>query len=324
MNVWKKWRKVVLFTVVLSCFLYIAPLEGEARSFPDVKEGYWAEEEIKWSKERGLMTGYKDGRFGPGDEMTEAQFAVMLARYFHMDVKEREDEKEHWAMNTYRTLARDGAVRLPGLRHDDIKNRAVTRGVVSQVFAHSQGEPAGLTESIAWMYQQGVTTGRKSGATEIERFDVNGKLTRAQAAVFFKRFHDKVGVEWQSEGLLDLTPEGSNEYTEKVRSLYRERNVTLYAREYGFGTADEEFYHLFQAYQGGLREFAIARTTRANFQLAAEAAVALGAPIRASELERAIVEAHERNEVVTVGEVELMPAHKDIFILWNETDDTGE
>lgn len=318
----EKWRHAFLCAVTLTCFLYIAPLEVHATSFPDVKEGYWAEEEITWASEKGLVTGYKDGRFGPGDEMTEAQFAVMLGRYFGMQGERKENE--HWAMNMYRTLARDGNLRLPGLRHDDIKNREVTRGIVSQAFAHTQGQASGLMESIAWMFEEGLTTGRKNGETETERFDVNGKLTRAQAAVFFKRFHDKVGTEWKSEGLLDLTPEGANEYTEKVRALYRERGVTVYARELGFGTADEEFYHLFQAYEGGLREFAVARTTQANFELAAEAAEELGAPIRAKELEEALVAAHETEETIMIKGVEIIPEKRDIFILWNMTNNIGE
>lgn len=36
--------------------------------------------DITWAKEQGLMTGYGDGRFGPGDPVTRAQLAAVLRR----------------------------------------------------------------------------------------------------------------------------------------------------------------------------------------------------------------------------------------------------
>ncbi|WP_177194683.1 S-layer homology domain-containing protein [Alteribacillus iranensis] len=311
----------VAATAALGSILYITSVNDStaepSESFPDVKNDYWAAEEIYWAEDRELIQGHKDGTFGPGEEMTEAQFVTMLSRYFGFETN-RVNDDNHWAQRAYQSLSHN-KLRMPGLRDNSIKNREVTRGVISQAFAHSQGQEQGLENSVAWMFAENITTGRKQGKSQMERYDVNGKLTRAQAAVFFKRFHDQSMSEWQAHSLLDLTPEGSNQYTEKVRELYEEKGITVYARgENGFGTADPEFYHLFQAYQLDVREYAVARTTEENFSLAARVGEALGAPVSANELRQALIRANETEEEIVISGVEIIPQKSDIFILWSE------
>lgn len=299
-----------------AAFLYITTPTGAAE-FTDVDNGYWAAEEIQWAEQEGLIHGYEDGSFHPGDNMTEAQFSVMLTRYFDMETSAPSD-LQHWAQPSYMTLSRH-YMRLPGLRDNAVKNRAVTRGTVAKVIAQSQAQEPGLQEAVAWMFEEGLTTGRQDGETETERFDANGKLTRAQAAVFFKRIDNHGYSVWRAGKMLDLTSEGSNQYTEMVRPLYREANVTLYARnDNSFGTANQEFYHLFQAYQGEMREFAVARTSRANFELAAQAAERLGAPADAGRMLEGIIEADESGSTQTVGQVEITPRPSDVFLVWDE------
>lgn len=48
-------------------------------SFPDIA-GHWGEEYIVKSAELGLFKGYGDGRFGPNDKVTRAQFVTVLYR----------------------------------------------------------------------------------------------------------------------------------------------------------------------------------------------------------------------------------------------------
>ncbi|MFB4166110.1 S-layer homology domain-containing protein [Alteribacillus sp. JSM 102045] len=323
--------KMAIATVTVSSFLYISeetPEKGtfepkevnaQSASFPDVKESYWAFDEITWAENSGLMTGYKDGSFGPGDEMTEAQFVTILQRYFGFEGSS--GGGSHWSQPSYQALSAH-SLRMPGLRDDSVKNREVTRGIISQALAHSQGQEPGLEKSVAWMFEEDLTTGRQHGNTQTERYDVNGKLTRAQAAVFFKRLHDSRFMDWQAETLLDMTSEGSNAYTEKVRSLYNEAGVTLYARDNSsFATADPEYYHLFQAYQGERREYVISRTTESNFELASQAAAALGAPHTSEEIFEALIKADNTEEEQQLGEIEIIPRPNDIFMLWDEPEE---
>lgn len=46
-------------------------------AFTDI-EGHWAEEYLITAKERGLVAGYPDGRCGPDDKVTRAQFVMIL------------------------------------------------------------------------------------------------------------------------------------------------------------------------------------------------------------------------------------------------------
>ena len=62
-------------------------MEGEPEvaydpaAFPDVREGQFYTAPAMWAKSTGVISGYEDGRFGPADEITREQMAVMMYRY---------------------------------------------------------------------------------------------------------------------------------------------------------------------------------------------------------------------------------------------------
>ena len=49
-------------------------------TFKDVSEDHWASGYIGWCVSAGIVAGYGDDRFGPGDNVTASQFAAMLLR----------------------------------------------------------------------------------------------------------------------------------------------------------------------------------------------------------------------------------------------------
>ncbi len=49
-------------------------------SFTDVK-GAWYSDAVIWATERNIVSGYGNGLFGPNDNITREQLAVMLWRY---------------------------------------------------------------------------------------------------------------------------------------------------------------------------------------------------------------------------------------------------
>lgn len=49
--------------------------------FPDVKNNEFYTSGALWASSTGITTGYENGYFGPGDEITREQLAVMLNRY---------------------------------------------------------------------------------------------------------------------------------------------------------------------------------------------------------------------------------------------------
>lgn len=51
-----------------------------AATFPDVKPGEWYYDTVNWVSDKGLITGYSDGRFGPNDVLQRGQFVSILHR----------------------------------------------------------------------------------------------------------------------------------------------------------------------------------------------------------------------------------------------------
>ena len=56
----------------------------DAAAFPDVSDGQFYTGPAMWAKDSGVISGYDDGRFGPADEITREQMAVMMFRYADM------------------------------------------------------------------------------------------------------------------------------------------------------------------------------------------------------------------------------------------------
>ena len=52
-----------------------------ASSMKDVASGSWYASAVGWAASKGVVTGYSDGSFKPGDSVTREQLAVMLYRY---------------------------------------------------------------------------------------------------------------------------------------------------------------------------------------------------------------------------------------------------
>lgn len=57
-----------------------SPAVTEESAFDDVEAGAWYAEAVCWVSQGGVMGGYGDGRFGPGDAITREQLAAVLWR----------------------------------------------------------------------------------------------------------------------------------------------------------------------------------------------------------------------------------------------------
>ena len=57
------------------------PDAGSSGTFPDVAEGRWYASAVEWAAANGIVTGYTDGNYGPGDVTTREQLAAILYRY---------------------------------------------------------------------------------------------------------------------------------------------------------------------------------------------------------------------------------------------------
>ncbi|MFJ7734508.1 S-layer homology domain-containing protein [Lysinibacillus sp. NPDC097231] len=167
--------------------------------FTDVDKKHYAYDAILWAQQRGIVSGYTDsngkpnGKFGPNDSVTEAQFAKMLAEFYGF-----KDDKGKlnnftptplWSDTYYDALATYG-VPLNGYFDSGLRNKSVKRGVVAQAIGHLSGNANSLTDSINYMIGEGITTGQNpqyENSDLLKYFGSNNTLTRAQVVAFLYR-----------------------------------------------------------------------------------------------------------------------------------------
>ncbi|MBQ6756537.1 MAG: S-layer homology domain-containing protein [Oscillospiraceae bacterium] len=57
------------------------PASTYEMNYTDVAEDAWYADAIRWATEKGVVTGYGDGKFGPDDNITREQLAAIIYRY---------------------------------------------------------------------------------------------------------------------------------------------------------------------------------------------------------------------------------------------------
>lgn len=67
-----------------------SPAHAFDGTFADVEES-WYTDAVHWAAEQGIVTGYGDGRYGPNDDITREQLAVILWRYAGSPAAEGEE-----------------------------------------------------------------------------------------------------------------------------------------------------------------------------------------------------------------------------------------
>ena len=73
--------KRILCTVLLCVLLMVEMAPLPALAYSDT-QGSWAAEMIDRARDYGLITGYPDGSFGVGREISRAEFVTIVCRMF--------------------------------------------------------------------------------------------------------------------------------------------------------------------------------------------------------------------------------------------------
>lgn len=111
-----KAKKIISTVMATALFCSTAPLAPvKATGFSDVSMGNWYSHAVISATERGFIHGYADGTFRPEEEMTGAEFAVVLARAFYPShlKYEYESNTQGWAspyINTLQKFALDDSM----------------------------------------------------------------------------------------------------------------------------------------------------------------------------------------------------------------------
>jgi hypothetical protein len=121
---------------------------GSENPFSDIPEEIWYTNAVLWMAENDIVKGYPDGRFGPNDNISRQDLAVILARY--ADYKEIELPVK----NTYKGFDDE----------DSIDEYAL--------------------DAVQCCFEAGIINGKNDGSI----FDPTNNATRAEAAVMLYRF----------------------------------------------------------------------------------------------------------------------------------------
>lgn len=242
-------NKLYLSTIALSISVagFVQPLEAEATTiFKDVNSSHYGYEAINWASNEGIVSGYADGTFKPNNQVTEAQFAKMLANYFSLGKSKGSISKKvgnaHWSDEYYNQLA-SYSVPLNGYLSNDLRNENIKRGVVAEAIAYLAEDNMTLEKSIQYLYDNQISTGQNPNETLIERhFGANKYLNRAQAVAFIHRLH-LAGID-SLQGKQALIRYGSNEDITSLAELGTGYLSFLFAK--GDALRDTEDYQAFQ------------------------------------------------------------------------------
>lgn len=190
-------RKLFFILILVISSVSFQKPTAAATFFKDVPSSHYAFEAIKWAKQVELVGGFEDGTFKPNQNVSEQQFARMLATYFDLD--ETEDEllkntpTEKASDIIYNNLATYG-VPLNGYFDNTIRGQDVTRGVVAQALGYVVDGQTTLDDSITFLLDSYVSTGQNDkyeNRNLAKYFGAENTLTRGQAVTLFYRLSKK-------------------------------------------------------------------------------------------------------------------------------------
>lgn len=206
--------------------------------FNDVTKNHYAYDAIVWGKSKGLISGYTDtkgnpnGKFGPNDNVTEAQFVKMVTNYLGLkdtagNITKNKGNNAHWADSDYDAMAKHG-VPLNGYFDNKLRNTAMKRGTVAQALGYLLGEETSLKGSINFLLKQGVTSGQNpqyEGKDLFKFFGSSNNLSRAQVITFLHRMDSKKLTNLST--IADMTASDSNSLNAKAKEGYSYMDVSL-------------------------------------------------------------------------------------------------
>ena len=147
-------------------FKFAQAAPAPTMSFPDVRSGDWYYDAVKFNFERGYITGYSNGTFGPANNIQRQDFALILARIAGADLSTYEGQNGGFSdvpTNTYYSAAvawaKDRGI-VTGYSADNFGvGTYITREQISLILCrYLGGEASGDVDAILNAYPDGGNT----------------------------------------------------------------------------------------------------------------------------------------------------------------------
>lgn len=199
-------RKLLsLISILLVLSVLIVPASAAASPFADVGKNYWACSQIGKAYNLGIVSGYPDGTFHPGNSVTGAHLIAMLARRYcvadiNADAAHTAGITCGWYDGELYALQKNGYLDgIPATTWDT----AAPRELLVALLYNVAGRPSADTSMLAPFTDRGdvasyavpgfswaVSNGIVSG-TSTTTLSPRGTATRAQVAVIMIRYIEK-------------------------------------------------------------------------------------------------------------------------------------
>lgn len=196
-----KFLKTTTATVLAASVVAVAaPIVSEASTFKDVQPSHPFYDAIKNLSDRGIINGFQDGTFKPGQNVTRGQAAKIIAGVLGLDTTNVTNPNFKDISTTHPYYGAIAALKQAGIidGYEDGMFRQeanIQRNHVAKIIANALNLTAsnvdGLPftdvrteykEAIAALYENNVTTGKTA-----TKFDGSSNVTRGQLAAFVTR-----------------------------------------------------------------------------------------------------------------------------------------
>ncbi len=147
-------------------FKFVAIGDAPTMTFPDVRSGDWYYDAVKYNFERGYITGYSNGTFGPANNIQRQDFVLILARIAGVDLSTYEGQNGGFSdvpTNEYYSAAvawaKDRGI-VTGYSADNFGvGTYITREQISLILCrYLGGEASGDVDTILNAYPDGGNT----------------------------------------------------------------------------------------------------------------------------------------------------------------------
>ncbi|SDO55133.1 C40 family peptidase [Halobacillus aidingensis] len=167
--------------------------------FNDVSSGYWAYDEIKQLNNEGIINGYSDGSFGPTDNVTRAQVAMMVGKSLNLNPSSSAQFKDvssaHWAYGYINAAVNAGLVTGYGngtFKPDEAITRSEIAAIINRAFEFSNKSSSYRFKdmnSSHWAYDDvyALASNSITSGYNDNTFRPNQEATRAEFSAFLYR-----------------------------------------------------------------------------------------------------------------------------------------
>lgn len=188
MEKFKRYLSLIMTFFILLTSIPVFATEQDEK--PNDIKNHWAEKQIKWSYDKGYLSGYPDGSFKPQDNMTNAEYISLIIRILNGNKEIRIDDsnKQMWyskfiakaieigAINKVENfepgnnVTRDEALRLLAFAYS-------VKGDVNMLDKFTDKDQVINKEAIAGLLEKSVVSGYPD-----DTLKPNNPITRAEIA----------------------------------------------------------------------------------------------------------------------------------------------